>query len=82
MDNRIIKLKKKAILSTKPQNLTKKSHIALPNIEPQPDNNIKIIDMIKPTIFNKKKKIITSKPLIYIESDTGKYRHFTPAAQE
>lgn len=81
MDNRIIKLKKEAILSTKPQNF-KKSLIALPNTEPQPDNNIKIIDMIKPTIFNKKKKIITSKPLIYIESDTGKYRHFTPAAQE
>jgi len=81
MDNRIIKLNKKTLINTKQQNLTKKSHIALYNYEPQ-SGNINIIDMIKPTIFNKKKKIITSKPLVYIESDTGKSRHFTPAAQE
>ena len=36
----------------------------------------------KPILFNKKSKIVISKPLIYIESDTGKTRHFTPAAQE
>jgi hypothetical protein len=36
----------------------------------------------KSTLFNKKSKIIISKPLTYIESDTGKTRHFTPAAQE
>jgi hypothetical protein len=36
----------------------------------------------KPTIFNKKSKIVREKPLTYIESDTGKTRHFTPAAQE
>lgn len=36
----------------------------------------------KPTIFNKKSKIVQEKPLTYIESDTGKTRHFTPAAQE
>lgn len=36
----------------------------------------------KPTLFNKKSKIVISKPLTYIESDTGKTRHFTPAAQE
>src|SRR5438045_4611928 len=33
-------------------------------------------------LFNKKSKVIISKPLTYIESDTGKTRHFTPAAQE
>lgn len=36
----------------------------------------------KPTLFNKKSKIVISKSLTYIESDTGKTRHFTPAAQE
>ena len=36
----------------------------------------------KPTIFTKKRKIVVIKPLTYINSDTGKTRHFTPAAQE
>jgi hypothetical protein len=36
----------------------------------------------KPTMFKKKSKIVVSKPLTYIGSDTGKTRHFTPAAQE
>jgi hypothetical protein len=36
----------------------------------------------KPTIFNKKSNIVVSKRLTYIGSDTGKTRHFTPAAQE
>jgi hypothetical protein len=40
------------------------------------------INTNKPTLFNKKSKIVISKPLTYIESDTGKTRHFTPAAQE
>lgn len=35
-----------------------------------------------PVLFNIKSKIMTSKPLTYIKSDTGKTRHFTPAAQE
>ena len=36
----------------------------------------------KPTIFTKKRKIVVIKPLTYINSDTGKTMHFTPAAQE
>lgn len=40
------------------------------------------ININKPTLFNKKSNIIIGKPLTYIESDTGKTRHFTPAAQE
>jgi hypothetical protein len=40
------------------------------------------INTNKPILFNKKSKIVISKPLTYIESDTGKTRHFTPAAQE
>jgi len=35
-----------------------------------------------PLLFNKKSKYIIIKPLTYIRSDTGKTRHFTPAAQE
>jgi hypothetical protein len=35
-----------------------------------------------PVILKKKSKNIVSKPLTYIYSDTGKTRHFTPAAQE
>ena len=33
-------------------------------------------------LFNKKSKQIILKPLTYIKSDTGKMKHFTPAAQE
>jgi hypothetical protein len=40
------------------------------------------INTNKPTLFNKKSNIVISKPLTKIESDTGKTRHFTPAAQE
>jgi hypothetical protein len=39
------------------------------------DNNV-------PIIFNKKSKKIVFKPLTYVNNDTGKTRHFTPAAQE
>jgi hypothetical protein len=35
-----------------------------------------------PKLFNNKKKNIVNKPLTYINNDTGKTRHFTPAAQE
>lgn len=35
-----------------------------------------------PLLLRKKSKNIVSKPLTYIRSDTGKTRHFTPAAQE
>ncbi len=35
-----------------------------------------------PILFNKKSSKITPKPLTIIKSDTGKMRHFTPAAQE
>lgn len=35
-----------------------------------------------PVLFNKKRKEIVIKPLIYVRSDTGKTRHFTPAVQE
>ena len=36
-----------------------------------------------PVLFSKKLKAIkTVKPLIHIESDSGKPRHYTPAAQE
>lgn len=37
---------------------------------------------MKSTLFNKKSKLSINKPLIYIKNDTGKRRHFTPAAQE
>jgi hypothetical protein len=35
-----------------------------------------------PKLFNNKIKKIVNKPLTYINNDTGKTRHFTPAAQE
>jgi hypothetical protein len=35
-----------------------------------------------PTLFKIKSKTTISKPLHYIKNDTGKVRHFTPAAQE
>jgi hypothetical protein len=35
-----------------------------------------------PILFAKKSQITISKPLSYIKSDTGKTRHYTPAAQE
>jgi ribosomal VAR1-like protein len=46
------------------------------------EESIKEIDLDKPILFSKKSKKIVSKSLVYIESDTGKTRHFTPAAQE
>jgi hypothetical protein len=83
-----IELKKDAPVCHK-QNCTKKSDIALSNNAliygakyHSESENSKTTDTNKPTIFNKKSKIVVTKPLIYIESDTGKPRHFTPAAQE
>jgi hypothetical protein len=35
-----------------------------------------------PLLLKKKTKNIIIKPLTYIRNDTGKSRHFTPAAQE
>jgi hypothetical protein len=35
-----------------------------------------------PVLFNKKIKKLLVKPVKHIYSDTGKSRHFTPAAQE
>jgi len=73
--------KKSLIAISKPLIAIPKPLIAIP----KPVHGLekyKTIDSNKPTIFNKKSKIQTSKPLVYIESDTGKTRHFTPAAQE
>lgn len=39
-------------------------------------------DKSVPVLFNKKIKKLLVKPLKHIHSDTGKSRHFTPAAQE
>jgi Mitochondrial ribosomal protein (VAR1) len=61
-----------------------KPAITLPysnKVENQEKKHEKIITN-KPTLFNKKSKIVISKPLTYIESDTGKTRHFIPTAQE
>ena len=44
--------------------------------------NISTVNNNTPILFNKKSKKILVKPLKYIRSDTGKSRHFTPAAQE
>lgn len=40
------------------------------------------LDQNLPILFDKKSKITISKQLSYIKSDTGKTRHYTPAAQE
>jgi hypothetical protein len=40
------------------------------------------LDNNTPLLFNKKSHKIISKPLVYIKTDTGITRHFTPAAQE
>ncbi len=40
------------------------------------------IENNRPLLLKKKSKNIVIKPLTYIRSDTGKMRHFTPAAQE
>lgn len=47
-------------------------------------NHFKSCNLVNntPLLFKKKSKNIVIKPLTYIRSDTGKTRHFTPAAQE
>ena len=40
------------------------------------------LDQNLPILFDKKSKTTISKQLNYIKSDTGKTRHYTPAAQE
>jgi len=47
-------------------------------------NNQFILDDLNnsPILFNKKMKKLVIKPLKHIYSDTGKTRHYTPAAQE
>lgn len=47
-------------------------------------NELEICDLKAntPLLFEKKSKNIVIKPLTYIRSDTGKTKHFTPAAQE
>jgi hypothetical protein len=49
-----------------------------------PLNKLKInnIEDNTPLLLRKKSKKIVTKSLTYIRSDTGKTRHFTPAAQE
>lgn len=48
------------------------------------DNNLSQINLDQnvPILFDKKSKLTISKELNYIKSDTGKTRHYTPAAQE
>jgi hypothetical protein len=41
-----------------------------------------IIENNTPLLLKKKSKNIVIKPLTYIRNDSGKIRHFTPAAQE
>jgi hypothetical protein len=45
-------------------------------------NSLKNLDFKTPNIFNKKKNKENLKKLIYIDSDTGKMKHYPPAAQE
>jgi hypothetical protein len=45
-------------------------------------NNDLIVENNTPVLFTKKIKKTVNKPLTYIINDTGKTRHFTPAAQE
>jgi len=88
MQRQFLKEEKKESHLIPGKHLTKKTLIAIskPLIAiPKAEHGLeksKTIDSNKPTIFNKKSKVQTSKPLVYIESDTGKTRHFTPATQE
>jgi hypothetical protein len=41
-----------------------------------------ILENNTPLLLKKKYKNIVIQPLTYIHNDTGKSRHFTPAAQE
>jgi hypothetical protein len=53
------------------------------NIPKKSLNSIKTpINFNTPEIFNKKINKVNNKPLEYITNDTGKTRHYPPAAQE
>ena len=53
------------------------------NISNKSLNNIKTsVVHDTPEIFNKKRNKVLNKPLEYITNDTGKTRHYPPAAQE
>lgn len=45
-------------------------------------HNYKAVKHNTSILFNKKIKKLVIKPLKHLYSDTGKARHFTPAAQE
>ena len=45
-------------------------------------NKLKAIELNPPILLKKKSNNKVIKPLTYIHSDTGKMKHFTPAAQE
>ncbi len=67
-------------------NYTGEKKIKIPSV--YKDKEIKVIKkelntyFNKPIIFNKKKKESSIKTLRYINNDTGRTRHYTPAAQE
>jgi len=52
------------------------------NIEVTSTDFVDTLDHPTPLIFNKKQKKSSFKSLLYIDSDTGKMRHYPPAAQE
>ena len=59
----------------------KNKHIKKPHL---PLKKLKkyILENNTPLLLKKKSKNIVIQPLTYIHNDTGKSRHFTPAAQE
>ena len=52
------------------------------NIEVTSTDLVDTLNHPTPLIFNKKQKKSSFKSLLYIDSDTGKMRHYPPAAQE
>ena len=52
------------------------------NIEVTNTDLVDTLNHPTPLIFNKKQKKSSFKSLLYIDSDTGKMRHYPPAAQE
>jgi len=51
-------------------------------IEKKKNISEKFLKDDRPILLGKKVKKIVAKPYVYIYSDTGQTRHFTPAAQE
>jgi len=68
---------------TQPSNHKLKEHRANTTLQLN-TNELEICNLKDntPLLLQKKSKDIVIKPLTYIRSDTGKTRHFTPAAQE